>query len=69
MSTTTPDSGILRRTVNDVIAERPATVAVFHRHGIDACCGGDLPVGEAAERHGIDPSELLAELEEIEGEG
>lgn len=68
MSTTTPDSEILRRTVNQVILDRPATVEVFHRHGIDACCGGELPVGEAAERHGIDPAELLRELEAIEGE-
>lgn len=50
-------------TVNEVIRQAPVAVAVFKRYGIDACCGGGLPVGEAAARHGIDEATLIAELQ------
>ncbi|HET9983786.1 MAG TPA: DUF542 domain-containing protein [Longimicrobiales bacterium] len=49
-------------TVNEVIRQWPATVAVFNLFGIDACCGGAVPVREAARRDGADPDELLDEL-------
>jgi iron-sulfur cluster repair protein YtfE (RIC family) len=51
-------------TVNEVIRAFPATVAVFHGYGIDACCGGDLPVRVAAEHHGVPLEKLLEELEQ-----
>lgn len=49
-------------TVNETIRRRPATVSVFRRFGIDSCCGGDLPLEEAARRHGISIETLLDEL-------
>ena len=49
-------------TVDEVIQRFPAAVAVFKRFGIDACCGGALPIREAARRHGKDEKELLAAL-------
>ena len=49
-------------TVNEVIQLFPAAVAVFKRFGIDSCCGGALPIREAARRHGKDEKELLAAL-------
>jgi regulator of cell morphogenesis and NO signaling len=49
-------------TVNDVIARFPATVAVFNAFGIDACCGGAVPVEEAARRDGADLTRLLDAL-------
>jgi hypothetical protein len=33
------------------------------RYGIDACCGGALPVREAAQRHGAVAATVLAELQ------
>ena len=54
-------------TVNEVIAAWPATVAVFARHGVDACCGGGKPVAIVAERHGLRLEALLAELGEAAG--
>lgn len=48
--------------VNEVIRLFPGTVAVFHRVGIDSCCGGALPVAEAARRHGLELAALLDEL-------
>jgi len=49
-------------TVNEIIARSPATVAVFNAWGIDACCGGAVPLAEAAERDGADLDGLLAAL-------
>jgi regulator of cell morphogenesis and NO signaling len=50
------------RTVNETVLHFPATLGVFRGYGIDSCCGGGLPVGEAARRHGVDPEELLQAL-------
>jgi iron-sulfur cluster repair protein YtfE (RIC family) len=49
-------------TVNEAISRHPATLPVFRRLGIDACCGGAKPIGEAARRHGADPEALLEAL-------
>lgn len=53
--------------VNAVIREHPATVEVFNRYGIDACCGGAAPIREAAIRDGADPEALLAAINEVVG--
>lgn len=50
-------------TVNEAIRRFPATVAVFNEYGIDACCGGAVPIDEAARRDGADPEALLAALQ------
>jgi iron-sulfur cluster repair protein YtfE (RIC family) len=50
-------------TVNEIIRMKPATVAVFQRLGIDACCGGALSLAEVAKRHRFDFIALLTELE------
>lgn len=55
-------NALMTMTVNDAIRLYPATVAVFDRHGIDSCCGGAAPVGEAAQRHGIEAAVLRQEL-------
>jgi iron-sulfur cluster repair protein YtfE (RIC family) len=39
-------------TVNEILAEHPAAVSVFNALGIDACCGGDASLSEAARRDG-----------------
>lgn len=54
-----------KRTVNEVIRLAPEAVTVFGRYGIDSCCGGGLPVEEAARRHGADLDELLRALGEL----
>lgn len=50
-------------TVHDAVATIAGAESVFARHGIDACCGGDLPLAEAAERHGVELGRLLDDLE------
>jgi regulator of cell morphogenesis and NO signaling len=49
-------------TVNEAIRVRPASVRVFNDHGIDACCGGAMPIEAAAARDGVDVQLLLREL-------
>lgn len=52
-------------TVNDVIRMYPESVLVFNQMGIDACCGGDAPLAEAARRDGVDLGSLLARLDAV----
>lgn len=56
------NGGLAESRLNDVVSAFPATLSVFHRHGLDACCGGAHPVAEAARRHGVDLDELIREL-------
>ena len=50
-------------TVNEVIRMYPESVSVFNQLGIDACCGGDASIVEAARRDGVDLGVLLARLD------
>ena len=52
-------------TVNEILEHHPATVSVFNRLGIDACCGGNASLDEAARRDGADVDALIAALETI----
>lgn len=52
------------RTVNEIVTLYPATVAVFNRFGVDSCCGGGVPLGEAARRDGVAVDALLQALRE-----
>jgi regulator of cell morphogenesis and NO signaling len=46
----------------EILRESPNTVGVFHRHGLDYCCGGKTPLNEACLDRGIDPRNVYAEL-------
>jgi len=48
--------------VNEIIRRFPATMAVFNRLGIDACCGGSASLDEAADRDGVDRATLVEAL-------
>ncbi len=52
-------------TVNELVARYPATIAVFNRFGIDSCCGGAVPIADAARREGADCDALLTALREV----
>lgn len=53
----TPDTHVAT-----LVTERPATIAVFQRHGIDFCCGGKRSVVSACEAAGLDAGQVMAEL-------
>jgi len=42
----------------------PAASRVFHRHGLDYCCGGRRPLAEACRERGLEPAEVLQEIED-----
>jgi iron-sulfur cluster repair protein YtfE (RIC family) len=55
-------TAVRQMTVNEIIRRFPATVKIFNRFGIHACCGGAAPVDAAAVRDGADPAALMADL-------
>ena len=63
MSTSTLNTLKPEQTVGQIAAEFPAAVRVFEKYGIDFCCGGKLPVGQAAAAKSLDAAYLLAEIE------
>ena len=48
--------------VGHIAAEHPLSTRVFHRHGIDFCCGGGKPLAAACEAKGIDSAQIVAEI-------
>jgi iron-sulfur cluster repair protein YtfE (RIC family) len=50
-------------TVGRIVADDFRAAAVFERHGIDFCCGGNRAVDEACREAGVDPGALARELE------
>jgi regulator of cell morphogenesis and NO signaling len=49
-------------TVRDIVAEDFRSAAVFQKHGIDFCCGGDRQLADACRERGIAPDEVLDEI-------
>lgn len=58
-TTATP---LAERALNEIVAQNPDALPILTSFGLDTCCGGALPLREAAERHGLALSELLAAL-------
>lgn len=48
--------------VGDVVARDSRAAAVFQRHGIDFCCGGNRTIDAACEAGGVDAAPVVAEL-------
>jgi regulator of cell morphogenesis and NO signaling len=53
----------LETTVGEMVVERPSRARVFERHRIDYCCGGKMTLSAACARRGLDPQQVLAEIE------
>lgn len=50
-------------TVNELLAARPEASGLLLELGVDTCCGGSLPLGEAAADAGVDFDRIVALLE------
>ncbi|MFC7736337.1 iron-sulfur cluster repair protein YtfE [Roseomonas sp. GCM10028921] len=61
MSVTT-EPGFATRRVTEIAAALPGPTAVFRKHKLDFCCGGDVPLAEAAARRGASLPAIKAEL-------
>lgn len=47
----------------------PGATRIFHKHKLDFCCGGHKSLREAAERRGVNPDLLAAELAPLQNVG
>jgi regulator of cell morphogenesis and NO signaling len=58
-------------TLADLAVSHPAASRVFHRHGLDFCCGGRRPLAEVCDERGLEPDAVIAEIaaEEKQGPG
>lgn len=65
MTTQIPEAALIERTVGDIATTLPGATAVFRKFKIDFCCNGDLTLGGAAQRRGIDLEELERALETL----
>ena len=50
-------------TVGELAAQSLAATRVFEDHGIDFCCGGAKPIGEACREKRLDPQAVMGEIE------
>lgn len=53
------------RTLSDIAANLPGATAVFRRAKLDFCCGGQVPLAEAAAAKGLSLNALEAELSAV----
>ena len=51
--------------IRDLVDRYPDTMRVLAPLGIDLCCGGGNPLGEALDLHGIDRGTVLSRIEAI----
>lgn len=51
--------------IRDLVEQYPDSMRVLAPLGIDLCCGGGHPLGEALDLHGIDRTTVLSEIEAI----
>ena len=56
-------SVITEKTVRELALERTGATRVFEALGIDYCCGGDLPLGQACQAAHIPVAKVLESLE------
>jgi iron-sulfur cluster repair protein YtfE (RIC family) len=54
------ERGLAATTIRDLVAAYPETMEILAPLGIDLCCGGAHPLGEALDLHGIAREDVLA---------
>ena len=50
--------------VNETLLRHPETIPVFNAFGVEACCGGEASLADAAADAGVALDELLLALDE-----
>lgn len=58
----------VNKTIGTFVTEDYRTAAVFERHGIDFCCGGQVTLAEACKEKGLDSGQILREIETTRNE-
>ena len=52
------------RSVGQLASTLPGASRVFHRHGLDFCCGGHVSLAEACASAGLEVDSVIAEIQE-----
>lgn len=60
-----PPMDIAASLIRDLVADYPEAMTVLAPYGIDLCCGGGHPLGEALDLHGIPREPVLAEISRV----
>jgi iron-sulfur cluster repair protein YtfE (RIC family) len=63
--TETTKTNITNTLIRDLVEQFPDTMRVLSPLGIDLCCGGGHPLGEALDLHEIDRATVLPQIEQI----
>ena len=56
------DAPLANRLIRDLVDAYPETLTVLGPLGIDLCCGGGHPLGEALDLHGLDRASILPKI-------
>lgn len=56
---------IATRTIRDLVDAHPRVLAVLEPLGLDLCCGGGHPLGEALDLHGLDRDTVLPQVARV----
>ncbi|MBN8927052.1 MAG: iron-sulfur cluster repair protein YtfE [Rhodospirillales bacterium] len=65
MGADAPVRGFADRTLADIATALPGATALFRQHKLDFCCGGNVPLREAAAVRALDVPALEAGLDEV----
>lgn len=52
-----------QQTVANIVSEKPGAAIIFKKHHIDFCCKGKVPLEDVCQKKGMDPEELMSEIE------
>lgn len=63
--TTSGQAEFAERTLAEIAATLPGATRVFRQRKLDFCCGGRVPLAQAAGARGIDLGELVADLDGV----
>lgn len=64
---TTATNDFLAQNVGEIAANVAGATALFRKHKIDFCCGGNVPLASAAAERGINADTLVKELAALGG--
>lgn len=53
---------LMQTPIRDLVDRYPDVMAILEPLGIDLCCGGAHPLGEALDLHGIDRARVIPQV-------
>lgn len=58
----TSEADLAATSIRDLVEIEPTVLEVLGPLGIDLCCGGGHPLGEALDLHGIERAEVMPKI-------